>query len=317
MSNIRFLDQVSVSSFDTSGGGGTGDTGSLLITASEAPNGVIFTKGDNSTFTVNVEGAAGPTGSAGPSGSAGIDGNLAQWRYDSDTDPNSGPSNGYLKLDAAWSSTPNYLLVDDLSYSPEINLSTILNAISIGSVIKLVSTTDSNTYKFLEVNSVAPLESGYEKFEVTQLGSNGTISVGDTLAVSLPAPATSPVSVASDGSIVVSSTSTINFTGSAFSVTDGGGGTVNIFSETVDTFPYTGSASITGSFEVIGFSTLTGSLFIEGSIGEDALAVYSGSEKKVSVNSEGVLALDEFLYTPIAVKGGLMYSASAFWMGIE
>lgn len=82
-------------------------------------------------------------------------------------------------------------------------------------------------------------------------------------------------------------------------------------------FPYTGSAIITGSLEVIGFSTLTGSLFVEGSIGYDALAVYSGSEKKVSVNSEGVLALDEFLYTPSAVKGGLMYSASNFWLGIE
>ena len=179
MSNVRFLDQVSVSSFGSAGDSGTGDTGSLLITASEALNGFIFTTGDNSTLTLNVA---------------------------------------------------------------------------------------------------------------------------------------SPVSVAYDDSIVVSSTSTINFTGSGFDITDAGGGTVDIFYEA---FPYTGSAAITGSFEVIGFSTLTGSLFIEGSIGEDALAVYSGSEKKVSVNSEGILALDEFAYTPTAVKGGLMYSASNFWLGIE
>ena len=314
MSNVRFLDQVSVSSFGSAGDSGTGDTGSLLITASEALNGIIFTKGDNSTFTVNVEGAAGPTGPTGPSGPAGVDGNLAHWKYDSNTDPNTGPSNGYIKLDAIWSSTPNYLLVDDLSSTPEINFSSILNSISIGSVIKLTSITDSDVYKFLEVNAVAPLESGYEKYEVTQIGSNGTPLSNDLIALSLPAPATSPVSVAYDDSIVVSSTSTINFTGSGFDITDAGGGTVDIFYEA---FPYTGSAAITGSFEVIGFSTLTGSLFIEGSIGEDALAVYSGSEKKVSVNSEGILALDEFAYTPTAVKGGLMYSASNFWLGIE
>lgn len=84
-----------------------------------------------------------------------------------------------------------------------------------------------------------------------------------------------------------------------------------------DIFPYTGSAIITGSLEVIGFSTLTGSLFIEGSIGTDALAVYSSSgEKRVSVNSEGVLILDEFTYTPTAVEGGIIHSASAFWVGV-
>jgi hypothetical protein len=260
MSNVRFLDQVSVSSFDTSGGSGTGDTGSLLITASEALNGITFTKGDNSTFTVNVEGAAGPTGPSGPSGSAGVDGNLAQWKYDSNTDPNTGPSNGYIKLDADWSSTPNYLLVDDLSSTPEINFSSILNTISIGSVIKLTSITDSDVYKFLEVNSVAPLESGYEKYTVTQIGSNGTLSNNDLIAFSLPAPATSPVSVAENGTSIVSSTSTINFSGSGFAVTDAGGGVVDI----ENTFNVdTGSLLVTGSVtdNVLTFEKGDGSTF--------------------------------------------------------
>lgn len=260
MSNVRFLDQVSVSSFDASGGGGTGDTGSLLITASEAVNGITFTKGDSSTFTVNVAGAEGPTGPAGSQGPAGVDGNLAQWKYDSDTDPNTGPSNGYIKLDADWGSTPNYLLVDDLSSTPEINFSSILNSISIGSVIKLTSVTDTDVYKFLEVNAVAPLESGYEKYEVTQIGSNGTILSDDLIAFSLPAPATSPVSVAENGTIVVSSTSTLNFSGSGFAVTDGGGGTVDI----ENTFNVdTGSLLVTGSVtdNVLTFEKGDGSTF--------------------------------------------------------
>lgn len=56
MSQVRFLDQVSVSSFDTTTASNVG-TGSLLVTASESPDGIIFTKGDNSTFTVDVGGS--------------------------------------------------------------------------------------------------------------------------------------------------------------------------------------------------------------------------------------------------------------------
>lgn len=120
------------------------------------------------------------------------------------------------------------------------------------------------------------------------------------------------------GSLVTSGVSNMNFIGDGVTVVSSGssGVTVNIPGGDVGSaFPYTGSARITGSLDVIGFTNLTGSTFIQGTIGQDALAIYSGSEKKVSVNSEGVLKLDEFLYTPTAVSGGLMYSASSFWMG--
>ena len=103
---------------------------------------------------------------------------------------------------------------------------------------------------------------------------------------------------------------TITSTGSRGVIIDipgGGGG---------DLFPYTGSAKITGSLEVIGFTNLTGSLFIEGTSGEDALSVApNGGEKAFSVNSEGVVTFAQFDSTPTAVSGGLMYSQSDFWIG--
>lgn len=154
---------------------------------------------------------------------------------------------------------------------------------------------------------------------ITSTSGSGLYSVSGTPPFMLMIEATGAGSTIDTGSFYYSSSvnlNTITFhqgDGTTESVTvntgSGGGGG--------DLFPYTGSAEITGSLEVIGFSTLTGSVFIEGSIGKDALAVYSGSEKKVSINNEGVLRLDEFLYTPTAVGGGLIYSASSFWIGID
>lgn len=121
------------------------------------------------------------------------------------------------------------------------------------------------------------------------------------------------------GSSVRGNAEDLFFTGSGVIVTStgsrgviidipgGGGG---------DLFPYTGSAKITGSLEVIGFTNLTGSLFIEGTSGEDAFSVApNGGEKAFSVNSEGVVTFAQFDSTPTAVSGGLMYSQSDFWIG--
>ena len=281
MSNVRFLDQVSVSSFGSVGG--------------------------------NV----GPSGSAGPSGSQGPEGNLAIWKYSIDTTGSTAPPVGYFELDTAWSSVTSYISIADFSYNPVINWGSVLNNVTVGAVIKVSKNEDSTIYKIFEVNAISPLESGYERYYVTQLGSNGTPSNDDEFGISFPFATSTTLGTYEDGVLIENSTLTMNFTGSGFNVTSAGSNGVIIENTGTDPFPYTGSAVITGSLEIIGFSTLTGSLFVQGTIGEDALAVYSGSEKKVSVNSEGVLGLDEFAYTPNAIAGGVMYSGSNFWLGIE
>jgi len=62
MANIRFLDQVSLASFQDSSTEG-GNTGSLLLTASAVLNDITFTKGDGSTFVVTVDTGSGGGGS--------------------------------------------------------------------------------------------------------------------------------------------------------------------------------------------------------------------------------------------------------------
>ena len=121
------------------------------------------------------------------------------------------------------------------------------------------------------------------------------------------------------GSSVKGNAEDLYFTGSGVTVTTTGsrGVVIDISGGSGgDLFPYTGSAEITGSLEVIGFTNLTGSLFIEGTSGEDALTVApNGGETKFSVNSEGVVVFSQFDSTPTAVSGGLMYSQSDFWIG--
>ena len=74
-SNVRFLDQVSVGTYQTSGGGG--DTGSFLINAVEEPGGggIVFTRGNGDTFTVETTSDPFPyTGSAIITGSLQLEG---------------------------------------------------------------------------------------------------------------------------------------------------------------------------------------------------------------------------------------------------
>lgn len=125
------------------------------------------------------------------------------------------------------------------------------------------------------------------------------------------------------GSSVASNIENLNFTGSGVTITSSGsrGVLINIpggGGGGGDAFPYTGSAEITGSLEVIGFTNLTGSVFIEGTSGSDAFAVSdSSSVKRFSINSEGVAVLAEMTSEPTAVEGGMYYSASQFFFGVE
>ena len=123
------------------------------------------------------------------------------------------------------------------------------------------------------------------------------------------------------GSRVGSNLENLNFIGDGVTVQSSGsrGVVINIpGGDAGSAFPYTGSASITGSLEVIGFTNLTGSTFIKGGVGLDALTVSDSSgDKKFSVNSEGVIVLEEQITEPTAVEGGIYYSHSQFYFGVE
>ena len=47
------------------------------------------------------------------------------------------------------------------------------------------------------------------------------------------------------------------------------------------------------------------------------LLISSGSSSPITVNHEGLIIFDEFTYTPTAIEGGLLYSGSDFYFGLE
>jgi hypothetical protein len=73
------------------------------------------------------------------------------------------------------------------------------------------------------------------------------------------------------------------------------------------TFPYQGTAEITGSI----------SLQKDENSNLDFFIIKSGSFNSISINSEGVLKLGEFQYKPEPVEGGIMYYNSEFWLGFQ
>lgn len=49
----------------------------------------------------------------------------------------------------------------------------------------------------------------------------------------------------------------------------------------------------------------------------DIVTITSQSKTPVMINPAGVITLDNFQYTPDAVEGGLLYSGSSFYLGLE
>lgn len=79
-------------------------------------------------------------------------------------------------------------------------------------------------------------------------------------------------------------------------------------------FPYTGSAEITGSLGVTGsveFKTEVG--------GTDFFIIKSGSVDNLKVNGEGIVQFFAYAdnYTPTPVLGGIYFTTSSFYVGLE
>lgn len=308
-SNVRFLDSVAVSTFNSTDGGGgvtiysaSSDLGTATI-LNFTGSGITSLTNTNGEALINISGVVGPSGSAGPSGSVGPEGNLAVWQYSSNINTNVDPGIGFFRINTSWAGNTSELTIDDFAYSPAINLGSVLNSITINSVIKLSSLTNSNNFKYLQITAISPYESGYEKYTVTQLVSNGSATDGDQFGLSIPAPAANAVEILYTGSSVISAVTAINFSGSGFNVTNTGGGSVLVASTLVDPFPYTGSAAITGSLN------LEGPFLIKINNG-------NGDTNKFQVNTEGTTVLGKLNTTPTAVSGGIFYSSSnEFFLG--
>lgn len=77
-------------------------------------------------------------------------------------------------------------------------------------------------------------------------------------------------------------------------------------------FPFTGSADITGSLQVTGSSTFSAQVG-----GTDFFIIKSGSVNPVKFNGEGIMQFADLDFTPTSVAGGIYYSASQWFLGVE
>jgi hypothetical protein len=138
---------------------------------------------------------------------------------------------------------------------------------------------------------------------VISLAASGSPSTNDQFGFSIPAPSAGAIEILDNNVGIVTAVTSINFSGSAFTVTDEGNNAVTVFADLGDVFPYTGSADISGSASVNGIFLVK-------------LNNGNGDPNKFQVNNEGTVVLGKLNTTPTAVSGGIFYSASnEFFLG--
>jgi len=107
--------------------------------------------------------------------------------------------------------------------------------------------------------------------------------------------------------------------GTTFDLTVAGGATPG-GSDTQVQFNSGGSAlggSPRFTFDSTGLTKLSGSFQITSSTANDIFLIKSGSIEVAKVNNDGVFVLGELDPEPTAVEGGMFYSASNFYVGIQ
>ena len=107
--------------------------------------------------------------------------------------------------------------------------------------------------------------------------------------------------------------------GTTFDLTVAGGATPG-GSDTQVQFNSGGSAlggSPRFTFDNTGLTKLSGSFQITSSTANDIFLIKSGSIEVAKVNNDGVFVLGEIDPQPTAVEGGIFYSASALYVGVQ
>ena len=105
---------------------------------------------------------------------------------------------------------------------------------------------------------------------------------------------------------------------SALSGSSGGGGTPGGATTQVqfnDGGAFGGSERLTFN-KTTGLTQLSGSFEITGSV-DNIFLIKSGSVNLLRMSSSGALVFGDLQHTPPPVVGGLFYSSSAFYVGVE
>jgi hypothetical protein len=181
-----YLSGTSLSDLIATGGTGGGGTGSSGTSGTSGTSGLAGSSGTSGTSGTSgssglagssgTSGTSGISGTSGTSGTSGQEGHLAKWKFKATTDTSVNPGNNYFAMNAgSWGSSPTEIAIND---KPNdlfgASISSYLDSIQIGTILKVVNLNSSSTYKFLQVTQVTPYDFGYEKYGVVQIASNGT-----------------------------------------------------------------------------------------------------------------------------------------------
>ena len=287
----------------TDGSSGTsgidGTDGSSGTSGSNGTDGTSGTSGDGTSGTSGTSGV-GTSGSSGTSGYAGYEGHLAIWRYSGNTNTSVDPGNGYFNLNSAsWGASTTSITLDNFAYLPSTNFSAYLDGLTIGTILKLVKVGDTSVFKLLQIDLVSPFDSGYEKYTVTQLSSNG-IDPNDNdefLIIPLGIPGLTGTAGTSGSNGTDGSSGTSGSNG-----TDGTSGTSG--SNGTD-----GSSGTSGADGAIGTSGSDGSSGTSG----DSLFALTGSVwyTKNDVTIDGKLSINELIVSSSVTNMTVQYASGS------
>ena len=284
----------------TSGTSGiNGTDGSSGTSGSNGTDGTSGTSGVGTSGTSGTSGV-GTSGSSGTSGYAGYEGHLAIWRYSGNTNTSVDPGNGYFNLNSAsWGSLTTSITLDNFAYLPSTNFSAYLDGLTIGTILKLVKVGDTSIFKLLQIDLVSPFDSGYEKYTVTQLSSNG-IDPNDNdefLIIPLGIPGLTGTAGTSGSNGTDGSSGTSGSNG-----TDGSSGTSG--SNGTD-----GTSGTSGADGAIGTSGSDGSSGTSG----DSLFALTGSVwyTKNDVTIDGKLSINELIVSSSVTNMTVQYASGS------
>jgi hypothetical protein len=77
------------------------------------------------------------------------------------------PTAGFFRFNAAVGSSPSNFVIDDVAYSPAVNLGQILDIANTFTWVKFVKKTDPSTYIYYQLDAPSVPRSGYASIRVT------------------------------------------------------------------------------------------------------------------------------------------------------
>jgi hypothetical protein len=263
----------------TSGVDGTnGTAGTSGIDGTNGTAGTSGIDGTNGTAgTSGVDGTNGTAGSGGTSGTSGLSGTA--------TFPYTGSAifSGSITLTGSLNLFGDeYVKSGSFSGSFIDNITDTYTSVArVQHVVTLTSasyaalgTKDANTLYIVSGSTATTGSAGADGTSGTS-GVDGTNGVNGTSGTS---GATTILAVAKDGS-EIGDASVLNFTGSAVTVTDAGGGTITVEIDAAggggSGFPFIGKAEVTGSVDVSGSYLITSQSFT-GSLVDNVSPTYGG-----------------------------------------